>query len=284
MNPKVSVIIRTYNRADLLVRALQSVFNQTFQNWEIIIVDDGSTDQTQEVIHKFGEPRLRSIYQDHLGQPGQLLNLGIQQSRGEYVAILDSDDEWLPTKLEKQVKILETAPPNIAFVSCHTTIISQDGVQEEKKVPLPELFLEYTLMRRFPFALSSLLIKKRVLDKVGPFDEQCQTGEDWDMHIRIANKYSYGSVDEFLLKYYKHDSNISFQKNYVSRSKDLEYLLNRNTEQYRIYPKILGHWYIILSSYLTKSGNLTKARYYLKKNLNLNPSIKNLAKFFISYL
>lgn len=282
--PKVSVLIRTYNRADLLGRAIRSVLKQSFQDFEIVIVDDGSTDYTKEVVGKFKskDARINFFSQDHSGRPGQILNFGLQHSHGQYIAILDSDDEWLPSKLEKQVEIIETSPTQIGLISCHTFLI---GPEEEKEKKISKgSYLEYALMRKFPFALSSLLIKKEALDQIGLIDTEYQTGEDWDMHIRLAQKWDYDFVDEPLLKYYLHGANISLEKKYARQAVDLAYLLNKHLSLFKQHPKILEHQYVTLSSYLINAGNLSQARIYLKKNLVLNPTLKNWARLILSYL
>ena len=102
-NPKVSVIIPTYNRADLLPRAVNSVLSQTFSDYEIIIVDDHSPDNTQDVIAAFTDPRIRSIRHRTNRRQSAAINTGIANAMGEYIAFLDDDDEWLPNKLEGQV-------------------------------------------------------------------------------------------------------------------------------------------------------------------------------------
>ena len=285
MTPEVSVIIRTYNRADLLPRAIESVLNQSFQDFEIIVADDGSTDQTAAVVNKLqsADNRISFISQEHLGVPGGPLNLGLRHSRGKYIAILDSDDEWLPSKLEKQMQLLESANPQIGFVSCHTIMVKPDGTEQEKKPSPTETPLEMALMRRFPFAFSSILAKKEVFDFIGPADEKYKIMDDWDVHIRLATKYNYDFVAETLCRYYVHDSNISFSQNYSRQAADLAYLLNKHLSLFELHPKILEHQYITLASYLVKAGDLPKARIYLKKNLVFHPSIKNLARLILSY-
>ena len=116
--PTVSVIIPTYNRAKLLPRAIKSVLNQTFKDFEVIIVDDGSTDNTEEVINEFQKHNKRIKYIRHEKNKGAAAarNTGIKIAQGEYIAFQDSDDEWLPNKLEKQMEIFESAPAEIGVV------------------------------------------------------------------------------------------------------------------------------------------------------------------------
>ena len=122
--PKVSIIIPTYNRAKLLSRAIKSVLDQTFKDFELIIVDDGSTDNTKGVVEEFQkkDSRIKYIWQENSGAPAKPKNTGIRQARGEYVAFLDDDDEWFPKKLEKQIELFED---NIGFVGCNILIVDQ---------------------------------------------------------------------------------------------------------------------------------------------------------------
>ena len=114
--PTVSVIIPTYNHAHVLGRSIQSVLNQTFQDFELIIVDDGSTDDTESLVNRSSSNKIK--YVRHQGNQGRSVtrNTGIQLAKGDYIAILDADDEWMPEKLEKQMKVIRTAPPEVGVV------------------------------------------------------------------------------------------------------------------------------------------------------------------------
>lgn len=285
MRPKVSVIIRTYNRADLVEKAIHSVLTQSFQDFEIVVADDGSSDNTKEIIEKLAakDSRIRFISQVHFGMPGRTLNLGIKNCRGIYIALLDSDDEWLPSKLEKQVRLIESAAADVGFVACNIIIINPDGTQEEWKLSSGQSFLGSILKKNYFLSLSSILVKKDLFDFIGPVDENFKTGEDWDMFIRFAQKYDYDFVDEPLCKYYIHGSNISYGKDYSRRAIDLEYLLEKHLELYKRYPKVLEYRYSTLAFYLVNSGDMKKARIYIKKCYELNRSLKNLAKLLLSY-
>ena len=167
--PKVSIIIPTYNRVDLLPRAINSVLNQTFQDFELIVVDDGSTDNTKQVVEEFQkkDKRIKYIWQENSGAPAKPRNTGIKNSQGEYIALLDHDDEWLPEKLEKQLEIFEkNRQTNLGFVGCNALIVKEDKIQEYKTPKYKNILLEI-LERNFIWSCSSVMIKKSVLDKVG---------------------------------------------------------------------------------------------------------------------
>jgi len=126
----VSVIIPTFNRADLIEYSIISVLNQTYQNFEIIIIDDGSTDNTREVVHSIKDKRIKYIYYKHVGLPASARNKGIMIARGEFIAFLDSDDIWLPKKLEMQIKTFNKIP-NLLLVATNGIVFPTNLVHEK---------------------------------------------------------------------------------------------------------------------------------------------------------
>lgn len=203
---KVSVIIPTYNRETTIARAIQSVINQTWPNYEIIVVDDCSTDHTREIVEEFGDDRIRYIYLEQNGGASRARNTGIRQARCEYVAFLDSDDEWLPEKLEKQMHVILHAPEQIGLVYCRMM-----ARQEEECDPIicPPFFmskdrLEGNLLAELAeqnlIGTPSVLARRKCLEQVGGFDESLSCLEDWDMVCRIAEQWEIGFVDEVLVE------------------------------------------------------------------------------------
>lgn len=184
--PKVSVIIPTYNRADMVGDAIQSVLNQTYGDWELIVVDDGSQDNTHDVVAAFCDPRLRYTYQENTKLPGAR-NTGIRAATGRYVAFLDSDDFFLPDKLWLQVAALERSPDTGLVASGWTEIDAQHK-------PLRTLYpwrLDRGLvladwLYSCPFIVPSVLVRRNWLVKVGLFDPQQHYVEDWDLWLRLA--------------------------------------------------------------------------------------------------
>lgn len=224
---KISVIIPTFNRKYVLHRAIESVANQTRPPIEIIVVDDGSTDGTKDwLANSF--PSVKYIYQDNKGV-SSARNRGIEVSKGSWVSFLDSDDEWMPTKLEEQESyIIEN--PEIKF--CHTNEIwIRNGVrvnQMKKHQKYGGDIFEKCLdiCRISP---SSVLIKKDVLDKIGLFDESLKVCEDYDMWLRWASRFSVLFLDrQLIIKYGGHSDQLSRVNSGIERYriKSLENLLN----------------------------------------------------------
>ena len=176
-NPTVSVIIPTYNRAHLIGRAIQSVLNQTYRDFEIIVVDDGSADNTEEVVKSFYDKRIKYIKHKKNKGAAATRNTGIKAARGKYIAFQDSDDEWLPEKLEKQMKVFENAPAKVGVVYTDMWRIMRNKRKYYFSSPMitPEdgiiykQALDYKVMN---IGIQTALIKREVFEKVGMFDEK----------------------------------------------------------------------------------------------------------------
>lgn len=191
--PLVSVVIPTYNRASFLRCALQSVFAQIHSNLEIICVDDASSDNTEEVVKAFGDPRLHYIRHATNRGGSAARNTGVCAATGDYIAFLDDDDEWLPEKIERQLKALEAYDA----VLCSSKLAS---ARNSEAAPRPIVLDD---LRNSPYAVGGtgvLMAKANVLRET-LFDESLPRCQDWDLFIRIARKYRLGFLDERLLKY-----------------------------------------------------------------------------------
>ena len=204
----ISVIIPTFNRRHTLNRAINSVLNQTLKPVKIIVVDDGSTDGTDEWL-QLHHPSIKLISQSNCGV-SSARNLGIQHAQTDWISLLDSDDEWLEDKLEKQVNLL-LKNPNILF--CHTDEIwIRNGVrvnQGKKHQKYGGMIFENCLdMCRI--SPSSTLFHKTLLDDVGVFDEDLKICEDYDLWLRITVKYPVLYLDEpLIIKYGGHKNQLS---------------------------------------------------------------------------
>lgn len=185
-NPRVSVIIPTYNRAALLNQAIVSVLDQTFTDFELIVVDDGSTDDTPTVVSAFQDRRIRYVYQDNAGRSAAR-NRGIELARGEYVAFLDSDDLYLPNKLAVQVAVFERSPA-LGLVGGGFRQVNEKGDVLSEVCPwLRFSCLDlHTWLFACPQMPSSVMVQREWLTRVGGFDGSVETAEDWDLFLRLA--------------------------------------------------------------------------------------------------
>ncbi|MEJ2683892.1 MAG: glycosyltransferase family 2 protein [Candidatus Sulfobium sp.] len=206
MGPSVSVIIPTHNYSNFLHESVESVLAQTFSDFELIIVDDGSTDDTVDVVKRFlRDRRVRYIYQDNKG-PSAARNAGIKAAAGEFIALLDADDVWLPTKLERQIQ-LSKDEPDAALIYCMVEHIDEHG----KSLPCitwpRKDYATYKDLMYIPWvegSCSSALIRKSIFDEVGLFDESMTGVEDTNMWIRILRHHKSACVKDILVKIRKH--------------------------------------------------------------------------------
>ncbi|MDL1971071.1 MAG: glycosyltransferase family 2 protein [Candidatus Desulfofervidaceae bacterium] len=184
---KVSVIIPTYNRAHFLKEAINSVLAQTYKDYELIIVDDGSQDETAQIV-KSDQDKLKYIFIPHHGV-SKARNVGIQEAKGELIAFLDSDDLWLPKKLEIQAAFFTFRP---AALICQTEEIWMRNGQRvnPKKYHLkPSGIMFAQSLRRCLISPSAVMMRKTLFDDVGLFDETMPACEDYDLWLRVTAKY-----------------------------------------------------------------------------------------------
>jgi len=194
--PAVSVVIPAYNAAPYIAQAVNSVVTQTFTDWELIVVDDGSTDDTPERIAPFlSDPRI-SLHRKPNGGDSSARNFGIKLARAELIALLDADDSWLPTKLEKQVAIMAKYP-DIGVCGTAERRISQNG-----DILVPSSGEEFH-GKAFPRLLyspiadmSMALIRREVFEKVGLFDETLPMSEDYEFWLRVGMHFSFHVIPE----------------------------------------------------------------------------------------
>ncbi len=208
----ITVIIPTYNRAGRLKFAMKSVLNQTYTNFELIIVDDGSKDNTKEVIETFNDNRIKYIWQEHSGLPAVARNTGLKNANGEYIAFLDSDDIWFHNKLKRQIEII-TQKKKVLLIATNAIIfnnkfhyIGNTNNQKDKFVSYDKL-LDYNIIVN-----STVLFKKLIIDKIGYLDDNpLAVGiEDFDYWLRIL-EYRNNSIfitKEILCYYRKEESSL----------------------------------------------------------------------------
>ena len=208
----VSVVIPVYNREKLIERSVKSILNQTYKNLEMIVVDDASTDRIEMVVQEIKDTRIRYIRLEENGGAGRARNAGVKAARGKYIAFNDSDDEWLPTKLEKQMKLMrQSESENVGCVYCMMTRYFQEipSSREPERVPDMEHVGENAIGDLFHFmqrcifvSTQMLLLKKKVIEEAGYFNEDLKNLEDWEFLLRVAQKCKFTLVQESLVNVY----------------------------------------------------------------------------------
>jgi glycosyltransferase involved in cell wall biosynthesis len=204
-NPTVSVVIPSYNSARFVGEAIESVLAQSYEGFELIVVDDGSTDNTRDVVARYTDPRVRYVYQENQ-ERSAARNRGIREARGKYVAFLDADDLWLPKKLAEQVRLMESQPDvGLAYVG--TYVVEEDGTPffeqrcRHRGNVVRALLVEDNIVAG---SASSAMVRRACFERAGFFDESLSVCEDWDVWLRIASHYPVDFVDRPLVKVRTH--------------------------------------------------------------------------------
>ena len=202
MEPLVSVIIPTYNRANSLLRAVGSVLKQTYTNFELIIIDDGSTDNTEEVIRKFEDNRIVFIKHEFNRGGSYARNTGVKASNGGCIAFLDSDDEWVPHKLEKQINLIQIRNDEYGLIYSGFYVINKQSQIIRTFIPSErgDIFRKL-LIKNSIGTLSSVLVKSKYLNQVVGFDDNLESCQDWDFYLRLSKICKIDFIRESLVKY-----------------------------------------------------------------------------------
>ena len=286
----VSVTIPAFNAAASIGRAIQSVLTQTYPLIEVLIVDDGSQDKTGEIVRKAAshDRRVRLLTQENRGVAAAR-NLGIEHSRGDYIALLDADDVWFPEKLEKQVAVLDKSPSTVGLVYAWSVQAHEDGTAPnltrgtslEGPVYLP------LVHRNFLGNASTPLIRRRCLALVGLFDTHFRTldaqgCEDWDLYLRIAERYEYRVVPEYLVGY--HQSPATMSANWDKMALSYQVLMDGVRGRHPDIPAFVYRWskssfLLYLAIKASRAANHKSALVFLFNAARLDPRIFTNRRF-----
>jgi len=199
--PKISIVTATYNRGDVLPRAIESIKRQTFRDYEHIIVDDGSTDDTKKVVSHVDDSRIKYVRLNTNMGCAAAFNKGVEEARGEYISFLDSDDEYLPQRLEITNKVLDQRSEKIGGVFHGLRIVGNNKKKshfiEEKDFTVEDFREQNPIC-----GTSNTMYRASVFDRVGGFDEQLMSTVDYDFQIRVAKKFNLVGINKLLCKRY----------------------------------------------------------------------------------
>jgi glycosyltransferase involved in cell wall biosynthesis len=213
-SPEVSVVVPTYNRPQYLPAAIDSVFAQTFTDWELIVADDESEGETAAYVAALANsPKIKVLRVAHTGNPGAVRNAACRAARGEYIAFLDSDDVWLPEKLALQVASLRSRPQR-GWSHTAFAVIDESGEllrgARSRWWPAVEGWILESLIKMEPvIAISSLIVRRRLLEQVGGFDLKQRMCEDYDLFLRFAGLTEMDGIRDTLLHKRRHAENYS---------------------------------------------------------------------------
>lgn len=273
--PIVSVIIPTYNRAHLLGRAVGSIINQTYRDFELIIVDDGSTDNTRDVVESVNDNRIKYIRLDRNKGAAAARNAGIEVVKGEFIAFQDSDDEWLREKLEKQMQAFENCPQHVGVVYSDMWRVRENGEVRYWQSPtitngciIDAEKLEYRVMG---VGLCTTVIRRECLRKAGSFDEKFPRFIDLDLFIRLSQSTGFYHMQEPLVRYYETDG-ISSNRRAEATARIL--LLEKYFQSVRKNKKFISNQYFMISKNLYSCLDAIQGRKYLHKAIWACPLYK----------
>lgn len=284
--PKVSVNIPCFNSAGFIRETIESVLNQTFRDFEVVVIDDGSKDETGEIIKNYNDEQIHYFYQENQGL-SRARNRALFLSRGEYIAFLDHDDIWLPDKLAKQVEILNEQP-DIDFVYTNYYKKMSNSTKlfigYREKQPVGNVFGPF--IRYYPVVMTTSMVRKETIDRLGsPFDESLYLTEEYDLFMRLFFKSKAEYIDTPLAIYRVHSgmSSVRFINKYpveheyvIEKLKKIEPQLEAKYEEELSYLRAkIGFWYARAHM---ACGETEKARRYLTPYKGVN------YKFFAFYL
>lgn len=278
----VSVIIPAYNAEAFIAEALDSVINQTIQDFEVVVIDDGSTDRTADIVKHY-DSRVKLISVDN-GGPAKARNRGIRESGGEYVAFLDADDLWQPTKLEKQLARFRESP-KLGMVFTENYLFDSKGPYADalgKRDTLMPGEIAANILIHSGLSTPTVMVRKSVLDAVGEFDESLKHAEDDNMWIRISAQYPVCLIDESLVGVRDHDNrctrNLGLSIDSVRRN--IELLQTEYGERVRLavapaIPRALSDAHFDQGYIAFEQDDLVKARKEFWSALELYPTNKS---------
>lgn len=210
MEPLISIVVPTYNRAEIIGQTIDTVLAQTYERWELIIVDDGSMDHTRSLIAQYKDPRIQFHGIGHSGLIGHVRNIGIKKSRGEFIAFLDSDDLWRKDTLAVQLSLF-LQHPEAAFVFGNGNEFGELAVKppDQEELFAGNVYLPIILDHRFPLFVSTWIVKKEVFEKIGWIDESFRIGGDIDFFLSMAHEFPGVFTNERLVNHRRHVQSIS---------------------------------------------------------------------------
>jgi glycosyltransferase involved in cell wall biosynthesis len=269
--PTVSIILPTYNRAALLPRAVATALDQTYRDFELIIVDDGCVDDTGAVVRTFVDPRIVYLRRPHRGAAAAE-NAGLAIARGRFVAFLDDDDEWHPEKLTRQVSAFAGEPPETGVV-----YTGRWRVQRGHRTygPSPRILrrngdVHREIVARTTFVpLVCALVRRECFAVVGGFDEALPTSNDYDLWIRMSRHFRFRYLPEPMVTVHATPGSLSSQPRRIIEAR--KRLLAKHADDFRACPGVAAYFLWQIGSLLLREGDLHEGRRYLRRAVMARP-------------
>ncbi|MBW4440880.1 MAG: glycosyltransferase [Plectolyngbya sp. WJT66-NPBG17] len=245
-SPLVSVVIAAYNAEAFISDTLKSILAQTYRDFEVIVIDDGSVDRTAEIVRSYAEndDRIRLIQQENSGVSASR-NLAIQHSSGEYIAPIDADDIWYSERLEKHVRCLEAADSSIGLVYSWSMYLNDVG-DIKGYSPFGKLgavegnVLAVLVFYNFLDNASTTMFRRSCIDTVGNYNTELKTCEDWDLYLRISEHYRFAIVPEYLIGYRQYSGSMSTKCTTMAHFYEL--IMSRIYQRHPELPSSVRRW------------------------------------------
>lgn len=273
MSPLISVIIPTYNRSAVLLKAIASVFGQTFKNYELIVVDDGSIDETHELLTPLINSGQLKYFKHKNSGVSAARNFGVKNSIGVFIAFLDSDDEWLPNKLQEQINFLALNPT--LRIVYGEELWMRNGKRVNQKVLHKKgggwIFL--ACVQQCLIAPSSVMLEKKLFDEMGGFDEGFVVCEDYDLWLKISSMFEIGFISiPIIIKHGGHDDQLS--RRYVAMD------FWRLKSMFRILKirKLTSSQQLVVIESMRRRGAILMQGYQKHGNLNDYQQVEEMLK------
>lgn len=283
---KVSVVIATYNNGHLLKRAIQSILSQTFREFELIVVDDGSGDNTKEVVESIPDERIRYLHHQKNKGEAAARNTAIAEAKGEYIAFLDSDDEALPERLDVQLRVFESNEDTLGVVFSDMIRVDRSGSQRVLHAPsiMPsegDMYEKALAFKVFKVGVGTSMFRKSCFNDVGLFDESLPYYVDLDLFIRLSKKYRFYHINKPLIKYYDVTEGATLT-NMDKRIRACESILEKYYDDIKRNGRILSIYYHKIAI-LNLGIDVKKSKNFALKSLKEWPySIKSWVVLMLS--
>ena len=280
----VSIIMPTYNRADVLPRAINSVLSQTYPDFEFIIIDDCSTDNTRQVLSKFNDDRIKCVFLGENKGASFARNKGLEIAGGDFIAFQDSDDEWMEDKLEKQMAVFSGLDSNVGVLYSDVWEFDRNSLKTYRHSPsfMPEdaIIFERALSGGLMnIGLQSTVLRKECFKRTGMFEEKVKRLIDVELLIRVSKYFLFYHIKEPLVNCYIREDNISLNRQALLDAQKL--ILEKYVKEIKGLPKMLCKYTYEIGTLSCQLGNIPEGRQYILKAFKACPYNP---KFLIAYL
>lgn len=272
--PVVSIVLPTYNRAHCVGKAIDSVLAQTYRDYELLVVDGPSTDGTSEVVHRYSDSRITYLREHGASGAGAARNTGIRAAKGQYIAFQDSDNIWLPNKLQRQMEVLTTASPLVGLVYTGYAKYADGifkGYYPQAHIRKRSGDIHDTLLEESFIGCQTVVLRRVCLDAVGMFDERLVTTEDWELFLRITGRYHAACIDEPLVVSHLQLDSISMDTTKMIGA--FRAILQSHFDEFARDRRLLAKYYFNnIATLLCEHGDVAQGRVFLVKALLLDPA------------